>query len=70
MRIVVHGYDVMGMLAISVSHTDRTPVDGVEPLRYERGAHIHVPAEILDGPFADQLAFLGEALLDLAYDRT
>lgn len=68
MRVSVHAYDVMGMLAISVSHSD-LPVDGTEALHFARGAHVVLPDAVRDGSAADLLAYLAECLLDLAYDR-
>ena len=69
MQLVVHAFSVLDQLHITVSHSDPA---GNEPevLRYLRSADIIIPSEVLSGTAVDQAAFLGECILDMAYDKS
>jgi len=68
MQMHIHGYDVLGTLSLTITMVDEesSPSPTVRRLH---NVHVPVPHDVLEGTYDDYVAFVAEAMLDVAYDR-
>lgn len=69
MQITVMSYSILSALQINVSQAQLDPTDNSTRYRQELHGSVQMPDSVLNGSLHDQVAFLAECLLDMAYDR-